>query len=76
MESSGNYWDLAGERMLVMGVDSGGITEIWAHPVMSLRDFNVSYSLKVEDLRLKVEDLDDEAVGPLETQIQVLPSVI
>ena len=33
-QSCGNYWDLAGERMLMMGTDSGGITEIWAHPVL------------------------------------------
>jgi len=52
--SSGNYWDLAGERMLVMGTDHGGITEVWSHPVMCLRDYKVSVitgeDLKKEDL--------------------------
>ncbi len=44
-QSSGNYWDLAGERMLAMGIDQGGITEIWAHPTLCLRDYRITYSL-------------------------------
>lgn len=33
-----NFWDLAGERLLVMGTQQGGIEEVWAHPFMALRD--------------------------------------
>ncbi|MBW6461192.1 MAG: SUMF1/EgtB/PvdO family nonheme iron enzyme, partial [Bacteroidales bacterium] len=47
-KSSGNYWDLSGERMLVMGTDHGGITEIWAHPVLCLRDYRVDVKLKMQ----------------------------
>jgi glycogen debranching enzyme len=44
-KSTGNYWDLAGERLLLMGEDQGGIREIWAHPALCLRDYEVNYSL-------------------------------
>ncbi len=37
-----NFWDLAGERMLVMGNENGGVEEIWAHPFMALRDLGVA----------------------------------
>jgi hypothetical protein len=37
----GDYWDLAGQRILVMGTDYSGIDEIWTHPFMSLRDYSV-----------------------------------
>ena len=34
-----NSWDLAGQRMVVMGVERSGIEEIWTHPFMALRDY-------------------------------------
>ena len=37
-----NMWDVAGERMVIMGKEQGGIDEIWAHPFMALRDYSVS----------------------------------
>jgi len=37
-----NMWDIAGERMVLMGKESGGIDEVWAHPVMALRDYAVT----------------------------------
>jgi glycogen debranching enzyme len=37
--ATGNSWDIAGERMVVMGVEKSGIEEIWTHPFMALRDF-------------------------------------
>ncbi|MBE0640293.1 MAG: hypothetical protein IH598_17395, partial [Bacteroidales bacterium] len=40
-EASADFWDLAGERMLVMGKEKSGIDEIWAHPFMALRDYDV-----------------------------------
>jgi glycogen debranching enzyme len=68
-KSTGNYWDLAGERMLAMGTDHGGITEIWAHPVMCMRDYRVSVmmmkdkGLRMQDLgELKPDIIVDEAV--------------
>jgi glycogen debranching enzyme len=36
-----NYVEVAGERMLVMGKESGGIEEIWTHPFMALRDLRI-----------------------------------
>jgi glycosidase/glycogen debranching enzyme len=37
-----NMWDIAGERMVVMGKEAGGIDEVWAHPFMAIRDYEVS----------------------------------
>ncbi|MDD4645081.1 MAG: GH116 family glycosyl hydrolase, partial [Bacteroidales bacterium] len=37
-----NMWDIAGERMVIMGKESGGIDEVWAHPFMAMRDYEVS----------------------------------
>ncbi|MFO7617204.1 MAG: amylo-alpha-1,6-glucosidase [Bacteroidales bacterium] len=37
-----NMWDIAGERMVIMGKEPAGIDEIWAHPVMVLRDYQVT----------------------------------
>lgn len=36
-----NFWDVAGQRMLVMGKEKAGIDEIWAHPFMALRDYEI-----------------------------------
>lgn len=38
-----DFWDVAGERMLLMGKENGGIEEIWSHPFMALRDYLVGY---------------------------------
>ena len=65
--SSGNYWDLAGERLLLMGEDHGGVREIWAHPVLCLRDYRVEY--KFVNQRDTMRDL-----GSLRPDIEVLPS--
>ncbi len=39
--ASADFFDVAGERLLSMGPESGGIEEIWAHPFMALRDYKV-----------------------------------
>ena len=44
-----NSWDVAGERMLVMGKENGGIDEIWAHPFMALRDYEVGIIFNDKD---------------------------
>ncbi|MCX6169783.1 MAG: GH116 family glycosyl hydrolase [Ignavibacteriales bacterium] len=36
-----NYWNVAGQRMLLMGKEKAGIDEIWAHPFMALRDYEI-----------------------------------
>jgi glycogen debranching enzyme len=44
-----NFWNVAGERMLVMGKEKGGIDEIWAHPFMALRDYEVGLQFSYQD---------------------------
>ena len=44
-----NPWDLAGQRMLVMGKENAGIEEIWAHPFMALRDYETGIQFEGED---------------------------
>lgn len=39
--ASDDFWDLTGERMMVMGDEKAGIDEIWLHPFMALRDYEV-----------------------------------
>ncbi len=44
-----NFWNVAGERILVMGKEKGGIDEIWAHPFMALRDYQVGIRFSYND---------------------------
>lgn len=37
--ASHSYCEAAGERILIMGQEKGGIEEVWTHPFMALRDF-------------------------------------
>jgi glycogen debranching enzyme len=47
--ASENYWDVAGERLLTMGTEKGGIEEIWAHPFMALRDYEAGIRFAYKD---------------------------
>lgn len=47
--ASENFWNVAGERMLVMGKERGGIDEIWAHPFMALRDYEIGIQFSYRD---------------------------
>jgi glycogen debranching enzyme len=47
--ASSDFWDVAGERMLAMGIEKGGIEEIWAHPFMALRDYVVGIRFENQD---------------------------
>ncbi len=47
--ASENYFDVAGERMLTMGTEKGGIEEIWAHPFMAFRDYDVGLRFEYRD---------------------------
>ena len=40
-DASEDFWDIAGQRLVIMGKEKGGIEEIWAHPLMVLRDYEV-----------------------------------
>ena len=44
-----NFWDVAGERMVIMGNENGGIEEIWAHPFMAIRDYEVGIRFAYRD---------------------------
>jgi len=37
--ATGNMFDLAGRRALIMGKERGGIDEVWVHPIRILRDY-------------------------------------
>lgn len=45
-KGTNNFWNVAGQRMLVMGKENGGVDEIWAHPFMALRDYEVGIEEK------------------------------
>ena len=60
-----NMWDIAGERMVILGKEAGGIDEVWAHPVMALRDYQV---------KIRMHDPDKEIVlNTLKPAIEVRP---
>lgn len=47
--ASENYFDLAGERILLIGNEKGGINEIWSHPFMAFRDYEVGIIFSYAD---------------------------
>ncbi|MEI6899562.1 MAG: DUF4960 domain-containing protein, partial [Bacteroidota bacterium] len=47
--ASENFWDVSGERILTMGVETGGIEEVWAHPFMAMRDYEVGVKFEYKD---------------------------
>ncbi len=47
--ASENYFDLAGERMLIIGNERGGINEVWTHPFMAFRDYEVGLKFSYAD---------------------------
>jgi len=38
-QATSAYCEAAGERILIMGQEKGGLEEVWTHPFMALRDF-------------------------------------
>ena len=69
VDSAGSdFWDLGGMRMLVMGKEQAGIDEIWAHPFMALRDYQVA-----------IENTEDKSFTWLEEltpSVSILPEAI
>lgn len=55
-KASDNFWDMAGQRLVIMGKEKGGIEEIWTHPFMALRDYEVGYRFESHD---KIQWLHD-----------------
>lgn len=54
--ASDNFWDLAGERMLTMGKETGGIEEIWAHPFMAFQDYEAGLQFESKDTTYWLND--------------------
>ncbi|MCX6256640.1 MAG: DUF4960 domain-containing protein [Bacteroidia bacterium] len=54
--ATNTFWDLAGERMVVMGKEQGGIDEIWAHPVMAIRDYQAGIVFSGKDTIYKLNN--------------------
>jgi len=48
-DASEDFWDIAGQRLVIMGKERGGIEEIWAHPLMALRDYEVGIQFTDND---------------------------
>ncbi|MEI6684106.1 MAG: GH116 family glycosyl hydrolase [Bacteroidota bacterium] len=64
--ASDNFWDVAGERLVTMGSENGGIEEVWAHPFMAFRDYEVGIMFEYKD---SIYWLNDER-----PEIEVNPS--
>ena len=41
-----NFWNVAGQQVLITGREQGKIEEIWMHPIMVLRDLSVGLDYK------------------------------
>ena len=46
-----NSWDMAANRIVIMGKENAGIEEIWTHPIMALRDYEIGYR-KLSDKKI------------------------
>lgn len=51
-----DFYDLAGERILIMGSQQGGIDEIWSHPFMSLQDYQAGIRFSYKDTIFWLQD--------------------
>jgi len=53
-------WDMAGQRMVIMGKEKAGIEEIWVHPVMALRDYETGYRFASDETIQWLSDKNPE----------------
>lgn len=51
-----DFYDLAGERILIMGSQKGGIDEIWSHPFMALHDYQAGIRFSNKDTIFWLQD--------------------
>jgi len=58
--ATNNFWDVASPRMVIMGKETGGIDEIWSHPVMALKDFHTGIKYNQVDSIIWLKDLTPE----------------
>ena len=59
-KATDNFYDVAGERMLIMGKENGGIDEIWSPPFMALRDYEVGIRFENSDSVISLNSLTPE----------------
>lgn len=60
--ASENFWDVAGERLLTMGIEKGGIEEVWAHPFMAFRDWEAGIRFDYKDTIFWLSDERPEII--------------
>ncbi|OQX73240.1 MAG: hypothetical protein B6D61_12730, partial [Bacteroidetes bacterium 4484_249] len=48
-KATDNFWDVAGQRILFMGKENGGIDEIWSHPFMAFKDYEAGIKFSERD---------------------------
>ncbi len=65
-EKAADYsWDMAGQRIVIMGKEKAGIEEMWVHPVMALRDYEIGYRFASDEKIYWLSDYEPEiAVEP------------
>ena len=61
--SANEFWDVAGERLLTMGTENGGIEEVWAHPFMAFRDYEVGIKFDYRDTIYWLNDQRPEVIA-------------
>lgn len=44
-----NYYDVSASRLAIMGKEPGGIDEVWIHPFMAFRDYEVGLQFSYRD---------------------------
>lgn len=47
--ASDDWYDINGQRILIMGKEKNGISEIWTHPFMAFRDYEVGVQFSFND---------------------------
>jgi glycogen debranching enzyme len=52
------YLEVAGERMLIMAKENGGIDEVWSHPFMALRDYQTGIKFQSADSIIWLNDYE------------------
>jgi len=68
--SKDDFWDVPGERLLLMGQNHQGIEEIWSHPFMLLRDYQIQIRKKGEEAFKPLSDYTFSAQMPYNAVIR------
>lgn len=55
-----NFWNVAGQQVLITGREQGKIEEIWMHPIMVLRDMSVGLKYKGKEDVVWLDQLESQ----------------